>query len=37
MTRRATGSFEVKVNPQSEDTAAGSSLGRLEYVLPSPP
>lgn len=29
MTTRATGPFDVKMNPQSEDKAGGSALGRL--------
>lgn len=29
MTTRATGPFDVKLNSQSEDNAAGSALGRL--------
>jgi hypothetical protein len=29
MTTRATGPFDVKKNPQSEDKAGGSALGRL--------
>lgn len=29
MTTRATGPFDVKMNPQSDDKGAGSALGRL--------
>jgi hypothetical protein len=29
MTTRATGPFDVKIHPQSEDKAVGSALGRL--------
>jgi hypothetical protein len=41
MATRVTGPFNVKMNPQSEDKAAGSALGwlsldDLDYTLPSP-
>jgi hypothetical protein len=41
MATRATGPFDVKMNPQSEDKAAGSALGwlsldDLDYTLSSP-